>query len=104
MLREAKSTARILKEIYNLIKKDRYYLSKETFKAIAGRGNLRNVYLTDVNMQLHRRGLTLIDLRKIRDKQDCVGVIETKKILSNWKFLSKTGIKNLNIPALKNSL
>ena len=45
MLREAKSTARILKGIHKKIQRDRFYVLKDTFKALAGRGNLRNVYL-----------------------------------------------------------
>lgn len=100
MLREAKSTARILKGIHKKIKKDPFYVLKDTFKALAGRGNLRNVYLLDVNRELHKRGLTLVDLRKLRKADDYIAVIETKKIFRNWKYLSMPSIKKLNIPRL----
>ena len=94
MFLDPKGMARLLKKIYNNLKSDRYYISKETFRTLAGRKrNLRDQFLLDVNMELHKRGLTLVDLRKLRKEDDYIAIIKTKRILDKWNYLTGAKIK-----------
>lgn len=96
MFLDPKGMARLLKKVYKNIKSDRYYISKETFRKLAGRKrNLRDRFLLDVNTELHKTGLTLVDLRKLRRENDYIAVIKTKKILDNWNYLTRARIKKL---------
>ncbi len=84
MARTAEDMAQKLIEIYEDIRK-RYYLSKENFKRIAGKEQLREAYLEAVDRYLREDGYVLIDLKDERDK---IAVIKIKTILRNWAEVS----------------
>ena len=82
MARESVEMAKKLIEIYEDIRiRKRYYLSREDFKRIAGKEQLRKAYLEEVDRYLRENGYVLINLRDERDK---IAVIKIKTILRNW--------------------
>jgi hypothetical protein len=70
-----------------LIKKQKnlgnYYLSKDEFKRIAGRENLRDAFIDHVDSELREKGYVLIDL--INEK-DVIAVSSIETIM-NWEEL-----------------
>ena len=89
MARSAKDMAEQIIEIYSKEKK-RYLISKEDFKNIAGKANLKDAYLWNVDSNLREDGYLLVDLRQ---EEDIIGIIKIRTIMKNWKELPEDMIK-----------
>jgi hypothetical protein len=89
MARSAEEMAEQLIEIYSK-KKKRYFMSKEDFKNIAGKANLKGAYLWKVDSNLREDGYLLVDLRQ---EEDIIGIIKIRTIVKNWKKLPEDIIK-----------
>ena len=89
MARSAKDMAEQIIEIYSKEKK-RYLISKEDFKNIAGKANLKDAYLWNVDSNLREDGYLLVDLRQ---EEDIIGIIKIRTIMKNWKELPEDMIE-----------
>ncbi|SLM28792.1 conserved hypothetical protein [Desulfamplus magnetovallimortis] len=85
MARSARDMADQLIKIYSETKK-RYLLTKDEFKSIAGKFNLKEAYLWEVDSFLREDGYLLVDLRS---EEDSIGVIKIRRIKKQWKSLSE---------------
>lgn len=83
MARSAEDLAHQLILIYGQRKK-RYVLTKEQFKTIAGKENLKEAYLYDVDDCLREDGYTLIDLR---EEREAIAVIKIRTMMDKWEHI-----------------
>jgi hypothetical protein len=63
MARTAREMADKIMEMYR-DRGNRYRLTENSFKDVAGKARLRNAYLTDVDAYLREDGYVIIDLRQ----------------------------------------
>ena len=87
MARTARDMADQLIEIYSDQRK-KYSLSKDVFKAIAGKEMLRDAYFWDVDSNLREDGYLLVDLR---NEKDAIAVLKIKTVMK-WNQLPQDTI------------
>ena len=87
MARTARDMADQLIEIYSDQRK-KYSLSKDGFKAIAGKEMLRDAYFGDVDSNLREDGYLLVDLR---NEKDAIAVLKIKTVMK-WNQLPQDTI------------
>ncbi|HEX3036811.1 MAG TPA: hypothetical protein VHT73_17115 [Thermodesulfobacteriota bacterium] len=95
---EADEMKKALIEVYNRKKtfssgkeKNRFFITKEDFKRIAGKSFLREVFLEDVVKLLREDGYILIDLRE--DEKDGFAIVSIDYLMQTCERLSDEIVK-----------
>jgi hypothetical protein len=65
-------------------KKGKYRLSKDEFKSIAGKSNLKEAYLWEVDTSLREDGFLILDMR---NENNYIGILSISTILDKFQEL-----------------
>lgn len=66
-------------------RKGMYRLSKDAFKTIAGKANLKDAYLSSVDRKLREDGFMLLDMR---NEHEQIGVLSMSTVMKKFQELS----------------
>jgi hypothetical protein len=77
-------------------KKGKYQLSKDDFKAIAGKAALKEAYFFDVDAALREDGFMLLD---VRNEHNQIGVLSMSTIIKKFQALPEQVVSESKYPS-----